>query len=1017
MNDHELQVSPSGIHLVEDNQRSRLIAPNSPEWFHWFSDTNNQRIVFVHPTLGRFVMRHERKQRGNWYWSIYRRSNGRLRKAYLGKGEQLSLQRLQTVAHSFEETQSSVGLNPAPTPNSMPLLVSKLTPPPIGQRSLARPRLFQRLDQAIAQPLTLLVAPAGSGKTMLLSFWVQQLERSGADQFGQPIRVAWLALDRHDNDPARFLAYFCAACQRVEPQVAEISLGLLQAPQPVTASALLTPLLNALAATNATLVLAIDDYHLIDNQQIHEAISFILDHQPPNLRLVLAGRSEPPLALARRRVYGQLSEIGPNDLRFQPEEVHHFFKSCMGLALSNEQEQLLAQRAEGWAVALYLLGVMAGHQEQGLAAIADLPNSQRAIFDYLASEVFDQQRPEVQAFLLRTAFLSEFSASLCEAVCPSDPTSPAASEILSELERSNLFLVELEGGWYRYHQLFNDFLRDRLQRQSPEIVRDVRRRAALWYADEDMMLEAIDHALAVDFELAAELIERCGRAQLMRSALTTVLGWIECLPIKLPTSRPHLGLIAAWALAASGQLDKATLFIDAIEPLILAQGADSELYGEALAVRAAISGLRREVPSTLQICQRALQHLSPSQSYVRSVVSQLLGGAAYASGDVIGASAALAEALQLAQLSGNHFITAFSTRQLAEVRLSQGRVEEAEQLYQQVLGLDPQRGSEHIDMPVAGMAAVGLGELALRRNQRDRALALVMRGLRAGERGQDLEIVLRAQLALARIYAIAGDAQAAQQHLQEASRVGLGNAQWFDFLIQTESARCAWLLGDQSQAMAWAQRSLFDFQMVPNFMFEAAYLVFLRIHLREAQSSHDLSTLELIVRQLDRLAEQARAEQRIASQLEIALIMAEALHRLGQIERADAQLELVLRLGAPSDYLRCYLDGGSAIQALVWRVLRNSSLDSQQRMQLQALYEQFGKRPLEPLADSYEVLTQRELEVMKLLASGRTNHEIAQALVVSLATVKKHLSNLYAKLGVTNRTAAIARARSLNLVD
>lgn len=1013
MHDSEVQVGPSGILVNEDEGQTRLIVPNSTEWFHWFSDPNNLRIIFIHPALGRFVMRHERKQRGTWYWSIYHRADGRLRKAYLGKGEQLSLQRLQTVAHSFSETHTPA--TPALASNSMPLLVSKLTPPPVGQRALARTRLFQRLDQAISLPLTLLLAQAGSGKTMLLSFWIQQLERSGAERLGYPVRVAWLALDSYDNDPARFLAYLCAACERVEPQVAQLSLGLLQAPQPVAASAVLTPLLNALAATNATVVLAIDDYHLISNQQIHEAMRFILDHQPPNLRLVMAGRTEPPLGLARRRVYGQLSEIGPHDLRFQSEEVHKFFRTSMDLALSKEQEQLLAQRSEGWAVALYLLGVVAMQHAPNLAAIADLPSSQRAIFDYLASEVFDQQRPEVQDFLLRTAFLSEFSASLCEAVCSSDGTSP--SEILGELERSNLFLVELEGGWYRYHQLFDDFLRDRLQRQAPEVVRDVRRRAALWYAGENRMLEAIDHALAVDIELAAELIERCGRAQLMRSAVTTILGWIDRLPIELPTSRPHLGLIAAWALAASGQLDKASLFIDAIEPLVSSQSADSELYGEALAIRAAISGLRREVPRTLVLCQTALKYLSPSQGYVRSVVSQLLGGAAYALGDVLGASAALAEALQFSQLSGNHFITAFSTRQLADVRLSQGRVEEAERLYQQVLGLDPQRGSEHIDMPVAGMAAVCLGELAFRRNQAEQALGLVNRGLRAGERGQDLEIMMRAHVALARIYASEGDLQAVQSHLQEAFRTGVSSANWFDFVIQTETARCAWLLGDHAQALAWAERSSFDFATVPAFMIEASYLLFLRIQLQQAQSTHDTQLLEQIILQLELFAQQARDDQRIASQIEIALLAAEALHRLARIEQAEAQLELALRLGSPSEYLRLYLDGGSAIQALIWRLLRTNTLDSQIRIQLQGLYELFGKGLLETLADGPDLLTLRELEVLKLLASGRTNHEIAQDLVVSLATVKKHLSNLYAKLGVSNRTAALASARSLGLVD
>jgi len=960
---------------------------------------------------------------------MYCRHSGRLRKAYLGKGQDLSLNKLQSAARALAAGDPLLD-TPSPgvaLPPGTPLLASKLAPPPLRRRAVARPRLLDQLDAALAHPLTLVVAPAGAGKTSLLT-QLQLADKSLQAELGPQANLhasatAWLSLDAHDNDPARFLTYLCAACERLHPGVGTLPLALLQVPQSIASETVLTMLLNGLgAAGNCLLVL--DDYHQITNPTVHAALELLLDHQPTNLRLVIAARSEPPLPLARLRGRGQLAELRADNLRFTAQETQQFLTESMGLPATLAESEILERRTEGWAAGLHLAALVARQHANGLAALAHISGSQRAIVDYLTAEVLASQPPEVQRFLLLTAVLDRLCGPLCDTLLDIEHAALSVENKLPQpdpdhfsmlnaqfrleaLERASLFLVPLdsERHWYRYHQLFSDFLRDRLQRTAPELVAELHRRAAVWYAGAGLLSEAVEHGLLADDELAAELIERCGRALLMRSAVATVLGWLKRLPSSLVARRPQLGTIAAWALAAAGRLDEAALALDAVESSLGVAEDGQQLVGEVLAVRAAIAGLRRDLAATVALAEAALARLSPTQGYVRSVVAQLLGGAAHASGDPHGASRALAEAINLGQASGNLFMVAFSTRQLADVRAMQGRLAQAEQLYRQVLDVD----SELLGLPVAGMAAVGMGELYSLRNDVQVAAQLIERGLAAGERGQHVEIIVRGCLALARLRAVAGDGPAARRLLVRAAQVASGIF-WLTDWAQAEAARCNLLLGDRAAALAWAQTCGLSLADTPSYLYENNYLTLVRV--ANGSGGADLSLAERLLKQLWADAERSG---RIGSLVEIGTLEALVLHSSGAGEAASAALLRALLLAPPGDYARIYLDGGTVLAALLRRILRHSDLTPELRAAINSLHATFAAPAPHRLPDSPDILSPRELEVLALLAAGRTNQQIAQGLVVSLGTVKKHLDNLYGKLGASSRTEAIARARELGI--
>jgi LuxR family maltose regulon positive regulatory protein len=584
-----------------------------------------------------------------------------------------------------------------------PLLTTKLYGPPVGPRLVPRPHLIQYLEEGLrlGHRMTLVSAPAGFGKTTLLGDWLRQTDRP----------AAWLSLDEGDNDPTRFLAYLIAALQRIDPDVGQTAQAMLQAPRGASQpELLLTTLINDIVATAESFILVLDDYHVIESPPIHRAVSFLLDHLPPSeqgMHLVVATRADPPLPLARLRGRGQLTELHAIDLRFTPSEAEAYFNEAMALALSAEQVAALEQRTEGWIVglqlaALALQGTLLLQGQENIAGfVRAFSGSQRYVLDYLTEEVLNRQPQEIQAFLLQTAILDRLTGSLCDAVTQGTES----QQVLEALDASNLFVMRLdeERCWYRYHRLFADLLRQRLRRKSPQLVPDLHVRASAWYEQQGLLTEAVRHLLgAGDFERAAHLVEQAAWPMLARGEMTTLLGWLEALPHGVERTRPQLGVLHAWALALTGQ-------VDLVEPCLV--GVDLQpVAGEVAALRAYVADLVGDLVQALEFSQQALGLLPEENLLLRGIVALILGtGAYWAAGDPPAAIRALAEASTLGQASGNLHLDVTATCTLGHVQMMQGQFQRAVETFERAFHTATSGGRAptlFIGLGHAGMAEV-----------------------------------------------------------------------------------------------------------------------------------------------------------------------------------------------------------------------------------------------------------------------------------------------------------------------
>ncbi|NTU83366.1 MAG: hypothetical protein HGA45_29020, partial [Chloroflexales bacterium] len=698
-------------------------------------------------------------------------------------------------------------------------LAAKLTPPPPREGLVPRARLAAWLGAQVRARLTLVVAPAGFGKTTLLGQWAA----------GAAGGVAWLSLDERDNDPTRFWGYVAAALDKVAPGVGDHAHSMLQSPTPPSSEVVIGALLDELERLDRDVVLALDDYHLISAEPIHAGLAFLIDHLPPGLRVLLASRGEPPLPLARWRLRGQLAELRVADLRFTAEEVDELARA-EGLCLAPAEVAALAARTEGWAGALALAAHSLRGSDDPQARIAAFAASHRHLYDYLADEVFRRQPPAVRRFLLDTSILDQLCAELCDAVLgpPAEDEgqraeSPGGSQaLLEQIERNGLFIMPMDEDrrWYRYHALFAEFLRERLRREEPGRPAALHRRAADWYAAADLPIEAVAHLLAAgDLAQAAALVEREGRPLLLRSEVATVLGWLAALPPGLARSRPALCLIEAWARAIAGQFEAIDAPLAAVDAALTTYTGDPDapapfsapytprnLASEALAVRATVASLRRETGRTIDLARRALAALPDDSILVRAVVALMLGNAAYLQGDMAAAAPALEEAARAGQAGGMPIIAIFALRQLAELHACAGQLHRAAHTYEDAIArgaaLYPQReGAAPRPVPVAGTAYVGLGMLRYEWDDLDAAETLLRDGLRLGRQGENIEILLMGPIGLARLQCARGELAAARATMVSAVAYARATgvrrlADW----LGAEQARLALTIGDLTDA-------------------------------------------------------------------------------------------------------------------------------------------------------------------------------------------------------------------------
>jgi len=1043
--------------LCACRDRSPLsIVPGSAAWFAWLDHT--ACFAFA-GQAGQYTARKERKQRGTWYWYAYLRRDEQRTKAYLGKTPALTLARLEQVAQLLQ-TRSAVRqadrnsvpetLSPAEpttvqiaTPPALramyvraeehggrrtdphqqgdPQLATKLYVPRRRAQLVSRSRLLARLAQGMVAALTLVSAPAGFGKTTLLSHWFAQS--------GTP--VAWLSLERADNDPVLFLSYLIAALQRLDQSIGTTALALLQTPQPAPPESVLAVLTNDLTRREGgNFALVLDDYHVIEASPIHRALAYLMEHRPPQMHLILATRADPPLPLARLRAQGQLTELRAAELRFDAQEVSAFLHTVIGLDLPPADIAALEQRTEGWVAGLQLAALSLRGRADVAGFLAAFTGSHRFVLDYLSEEVLAQQDAPTLSFLLHTCILERLSGPLCDAVTSWQDGGTLSQLMLEALDRANLFLIPLddERRWYRYHHLFAEALRGRLQQTQPLLVPELHRRASAWYEQHGMVAEAVQHALtAPDVESAARLIEQHALTVAGRGQTQTVLGWLNALPDALVRVRPALCIAHAVMLmlftqqseAAEARLQDAERLLHADTPAEQAR----MIRGWAGVIRANRVRYSGDLVRTVALAQQALELLPATEVIGRTTALVYTAHAYQVSGDVGPASEHLvADTVGPAQTSGNLFSILRSRILLARLHVLQGRLPAAATVYEeavQVIG-----GPEVLRVLSSGPAyCFGLGDVLREWNNLDEAERHLAHGMRLleGTTLVDADFITLGYTTLARLQQARGQASQACAMLDAFAHLAQARQLVPQLVARVAAVRAQVELmqGNLASAMSWADASGLSADGDLSYPREQEYLTLTRVRIAQGRSDPQGPFLQEALRFLERLQVEAEAKARIGSVLEILILRALALDAHGQRADALATLERGLRLGEPAGYLRLFVDEGAPMRALLRRVYRRGITPEYVAALLAAFAGPYAANPQRHVAHPsalVEPLTARECEVLQLLDGGASNRDIAHRLVLSVGTVKKHVSNICGKLGVQSRTQAIARARALQLL-
>jgi LuxR family transcriptional regulator, maltose regulon positive regulatory protein len=782
------------------------------------------------------------------------------------------------------------------------VLTTKLFVPETRPTLVPRPRLMTKLDEGLGQQLTLVSATAGFGKTTLLSEWASRVDR----------KVAWLSLDEGDNEPVRFLAHLTAALQTVQAEIGETVQASLQAGSLPPLEPLLASLINDLARSSVMVALVLDDYHLIASEAIHQALAFFVEHLPPQLSLIIASRVDPPLPLSRLRGQAQLCELRTADLRFTAEEAERFLNERMGLCLAAGDIAALESRTEGWIVGLQLAALSLQGEKRPAAFIKAFAGDNRYVIDYLLDEVFARQSQEVQSFLLRTAILERLYGPLCDALLAHS----GSQALLEALEQSNLFVIPLDSKrrWYRYHHLFGDLLRYRLQLAYPQEVAELHRRAAAWYEQERHHGEALNHLFtAGELERAASLIERAGLEALWeRGEVATLSAWLRRLPEDLLRSRPRLLLLKAWTMHLTGK-------IDAIEPLVhlaegqLQEGEAQELFGEAATLRAFVHRMRGDLPRAIELAYRALKLLPEEALRFRGLVSGGLAEARYLSGDVAAAGSTFAEASELCLASNSTMPTLFCLWRLADVQILQGRLHQAAETCERMRQIAARPGSY---MGV-GFAAVVKGRLLAEWNELKEASQELERGIERGKQVGNPRVFMGGYAALARVLQAEGKLDEAHDVLDEAEALaekhGIGWT-WGLPPIASYKARLSLISGDARSAARWLEQEGLRPSDEPSFRREADYFTLVRVLIAEGRLDE---ALELLGR-LFALAQEGKRDVRV---LEALILKALALQARGSGETL-AVLKRALALAEPEGYIRLFTDEGAPMQRLLKHALR-----------------------------------------------------------------------------------------------
>jgi ATP/maltotriose-dependent transcriptional regulator MalT len=914
---------------------------------------------------------------------------------------------------------------------SDPLVRTKLCPPFIRPGLVTRARLQKQIIQGIRGPLTLIVAPAGFGKTTLAA--------SSVAACGWP--VAWLSLDKNDNQARRFLSYLIAALQEADHTIGKESIRLMAEMQQIPSDVILTSLVNDLDTTGRELILVLDDYQFINSQAVHEEVEFLLEHCPNTIHMLIATRSDPPLPIARLRARGQLAEFRAADLRFNEVEAGQFLNEVMGLHLDAGSVATLEERTEGWIAGLQMAALSMRGRDDVDGFIRAFAGTNRFIMDFMLEEVLGREPQEIQAFLLQTAILNRLTGSLCDAVTGTS----GGHEVLGNLERRNLFVISLDDKccWYRYHHLFADLLRAQFEQRYPGQVQRLHALAATWYETHVSLEDAIHHSLAAsDFPTAARLVEAVAENAWLNGQYASILAWTKAIPAEVVQNCPWLCIWNAWActqIGVSGAIDE---WITAAEKAMqeqlddpsstIARGATQdtrELNTEIISLRAFAISFTQDYDRAIELAESVLKYPSLRSrkvtQFTRCNVLHLLSSMYYATGHLRRAEQTCQETIKLAKEMGFTLRHLHSINKLILVNKVNGHLYRSHQLIEETSSFLEEQGFNNYF--AATQLCFRKLELLYEWNQLEEFQRLLEGTLNHEMLADVPYLLVDANNLRALDWLNKKDYSKSQDALVKAKALARQSYIWEGLAWRTESLQVRlWLKkGDLSLASAWASEETIDLDHSLGFSTESRAISQARILL--AQDAYQDA-----IRLLSRLCDFAEVGKRNGSLIEIHALKAIALLGLDELQQAVVEVESALAMAEPEGYVRTFLDEGQPMSTLLSRVANDPSSpyakyalrlltalqeeNGNMRSIIQPMASQISRAPLHAAASLVEPLSPRELDVLHFMAIGNTNQEIARQLVIAPGTVKAHTASIYRKLDVANRMEAVARARQLGIL-
>ena len=901
---------------------------------------------------------------------------------------------------------------------SIPLLKTKFYIPSQRVDLVPRPHLLARLNQGLAARLVLVSAPAGFGKTTLVADWIRH--KLLEDYKG---RVAWLSLDENDNEFTRFFGYFIAAIQQVEPTVGKELVAALTSSQNPQPEVLLTLLVNEIAAIEDKFVLVIDDFHVISLLEIHQALQFIVEHQPPTMLLAITSRDEPFLPLSRLRARRQMTDLRAGDLRFSQQEATHYLNHIMGLGLSEADVRALATRTEGWVTGLHLAAVSMQEQNDPQQFIAEFTGDDRYIIDYLVDEVLSNRPEKSRDFMMRSSILGRLCSSLCTAVTEQAD----AQETLQQLEQENVFIIPLDNHreWYRYHHLFADVLRQRLaESMPPGEIKKLHHKASQWFSQNDFLIEAVEHALkAEQYEEAIVLMETGAEVLILNSQLNTLLKWSRQLPHNVIESHPRLGLVFAWAWASTNQPEEAEHCLQAVElsqgarlDELMSQSADDVTIGrvahgallETAVVRSQLAIGRRNVSETLRLTNYALPQLESTEvahlfnpPIASRMAAHFTRGLAHKlSGCLDQALESFAQANKLGQQLNHVHIVALSYGHSANVYSIQGKLHQALKTCE--LGLHQVAAMAGDNSPLSGFLRAEYGNLLYERDDLENAEHHLQEAIRVAKPWGFLDAFIPGHTGLMKVHLARNDWLAAAAALDELAHLGHNSPQLVQPAVECYRALLWTKQGKLDAAGRWAETAGLD----PGHSREDQSIILAQV-LVSLEKWNEAANL------IEQLLIAANDGERRGRVIRLLTLQAIVFLARGRPVHATESFEQAIFLAQPEGYVRSVIDCGLPVKGLLKMALHREQSYAQEL--LAALDAPTTTRQPDSPDVLVEPLSERELQVLRLLATELSGPEIAQELVIALSTLRSHTQQIYRKLGVNNRRSALRIADELHL--